>query len=159
MDFLCPYHRRQLGKLPAAKQQELWLLWMQDALHHYQRREPQDAILLSGCAFELAGASENLDQGSGLHVELTLSAIFAHQLLRRLGNVGHAEQLLKRAGEILHAAEASALVPLSRRGSVTHCRQVLMDSQLQCDFFLGYLNWPTFWEEPPTASQLAWAYH
>lgn len=158
MDFLCVYHRRQLALLPAVQQRELWLSWMEHALCHYQRREPQDALLLSGCAFELAGVSEGLAKGRGLHIELTLAAIFAARVLCGLGNQACAERMIHRALHKLQT-DGAPVAPIHWTDSVEQCRQVLVDANRHGDFFLNYLNWPAFWEEQPALSWPAQAYH
>lgn len=149
MEFLCPYHRRQLAILPATQQQDLWLLWMEHALYHFERRELRDALLLSGCAFELATVS-------GMPIELTLAAIFAARVLRQSGSDTHAESAIHRAIDKLYADEAQ-IATIHVTDSLERCQQVLRDTRLQPDFFLNYLNWPVFWEGVPVHQQAAQA--
>lgn len=54
MEFICAHHQSRLAALPLQQQQDLWLLWMESALWHYERRCWYRGLSCSGSAFDLA---------------------------------------------------------------------------------------------------------
>jgi hypothetical protein len=139
MEFLCPNHRRQFESLTIEEQKDLWLLWMGSAHASSEREQWQEAISLSGSAFDLAcldGANGNIC----MHIEVTLSAILVSQVLRVCGNRTGSEQVVFRALECLADERYTA----SHDGcELRECVSVLLDRSRQADFLADYFNWPS----------------
>lgn len=140
MNFLCPNHRQQFADLPLGKRKDLWLSWMKQACACSEESHWQGVLSFSGSAFDLAclhGAREQ----SGMHIELTLSAILVSRVLFDFADRTGSERVIFRALEHLLDGECDA--SFAGRQEVKKCVAVLMDTSRQAGFFADYLNWST----------------
>jgi len=131
--FLCDYHEERFAALSVANRQDVWLLWIDEALNQYQQRRLRDAVKHAGCAFDLACLGESKEPGS-MPVELTLAAIF---LLRALAEYG-----VRSECHLVRARALSVLECCPGDTEANRCRAVLCDQFEQSGFFQSYFNWP-----------------
>lgn len=150
MEFLCPTHRRQVADLPLKERKDLWLFWMENAHACSELAQWRDVISLSGSAFDLACLQGTSDDGTCMHIELTLSAILVCRVLSDRGDSAAKERILFRALGFLQE-NLSARVPRECCG-LEECLIVLVDPSRQVRFFKDYLNWPTLPFGPGTTS-------
>lgn len=154
MEFLCPAHRRHFANLPLEERKDLWLFWMKNAHTCSEQAQWRDAISLSGSAFDLASLQESGDDGTCMHIELTLSAILVSRMLADCGDSAAAKRVIFRAMECLQENLSVGVPP--ECGGLHECMAVLVDPSRQVSFFGDYLNWPslTFGQSATSCSRV-----
>ncbi|MDX1634117.1 MAG: hypothetical protein R3280_05750 [Marinobacter sp.] len=140
MEFLCPNHRRQFSDLSSQERRDLWHFWMENAYTSSEQGQWKDVICLSGSAFDLA-CLDLVDGQTGMHTELTLSAILVSRVLGNQGESAGAQRVIERALESL--LDTLNTAPSGDRAALESCVAVLLDASRQTDFFADYLNWPS----------------
>lgn len=139
MRFLCGAHRQQLARLEGQSLEDRWFDWMGTGGLYYALGQWRQCVPQVGCAFDLAadaladGRMTPRDGGT----RLALSTIYLAEALTRLGDDTKARFAL--------ACGLARLSSLLRRDGdpwLRHCREVVADPELRCEFFRAYLNLP-----------------
>jgi len=101
VEFICAYHQRRLEALSLSQQQDLWLLWMESALWHYEQLNWRLGVSFAGSAFDLARLAHRRQETACMPVEMTLAAILLARVLREQGEQNLADGILTQARHLL----------------------------------------------------------
>ncbi|WP_372964980.1 hypothetical protein [Marinobacter sp.] len=142
MKFLCLRHHQMFAKLSLNEQNNLWMLWMENAVTFCEKNNTEQMLAATGSAFDLACLART-EHPDCMQVELTLSAILVCRTLRDHGDHAAADSVLFGAIESLQSAEPCYGSP-SGWCSTDECIEVLLDPSRQPEFVTEYLNWPSF---------------
>ncbi|CAH0992046.1 hypothetical protein SIN8267_02161 [Sinobacterium norvegicum] len=141
MQFLCPTHQDELGKLSDADMVSLWFDWMNQAALYYEEGDWQQSVVYSGCSFELSiiylsQAEKNMQANACKN--LSLSAMYCINALIQNNENHKASYVFAVVGKLLDncSARQEKVSPIKRITSAF--RNIAGHGE----YFNNHLNFP-----------------